>query len=93
MTKQHFRYSYDTIDIFHFIMLLKTLIFENSEKSIKCPFSIDPALRPGRFIVLICLSVCLFVCLSAILSRPIYFLSPYINFPRAFFLKTWISSP
>ena len=36
-------------------------------------FSIDPSLRPGRFIVLICLSVCMSVCLSAILSRPIYF--------------------
>ena len=32
-------------------------------------FSIDPALRLGRFIVLKCMSVCL----SAILSRPIYF--------------------
>ena len=32
-------------------------------------FSIDPALRPGRFIVLKCLFVCLFVCLS----RAIYF--------------------
>ena len=34
-------------------------------------FSIDPALRPGRFKVLICVSVCVSVCVSsAILSRP-----------------------
>ena len=29
----------------------------------ECSFSIDPALRPGRFIVLKCLFVCLCVCL------------------------------
>ena len=38
-------------------------------------FSISPALRPGRFMVLMCLSVCLLACLSV----PIYFLSPYIG--------------
>ena len=31
-------------------------------------FSIDPALRPGRFIVLICLCVCLSVCLCVCVS-------------------------
>ena len=38
-------------------------------KSFGVKFSIDPALRPGRFRILICLCVCLSVCLFAILSR------------------------
>ena len=41
----------------------------------KNSFSIGPALRPGQFMILMCLRVCVFACLSL----PIYFLNPYIG--------------
>ena len=54
-------------------------------------FSLGPALRSIRVMVLMCLSVCLFACLLASLSHPIYFimmdvlLGQYTSDPKYFY--------